>query len=331
MFLAGMKPMEQSIIERSGYEMVPVPSMGLPRVLSPKLAVFAWKLAAGISVSRRHLKRFQPDVVIATGGYVSAPTLLAARMMHIPSVIQEQNSYPGIVSRKLGRFADAAFLGFAEAAQWFGKTTETIVTGNPVRGGIGSVSRDDASRQFSLEPTRKTVLVCGGSQGARAINGAVAGMVERLAASRIQVIWQTGAADYETYRRFDGYGDGSVRVTAFIENMIGTYAAADVVVGRAGAMTIAEIAVAGLPSVLIPLPHSAGNHQLHNARALENTGAAVVIEESALDAETLERLVRTVIEDNTVAEAMKAAAANFAKPAAVVRIADELNSRYGIL
>ena len=295
LFIAGTRGIESKIFSDAGFDVKTIPVTGLPRKVSPSLIPFAWKLVMSIAQSRRCLKGFRPSVIMATGGYVSGPPIIAAYMMGIPVVIQEQNSFPGITNRKLGRFAEIVFLGFRDAVKYFEGKAETMVTGNPVRNGIEIGEREASAIKFNLDPELKTILVFGGSQGSHAINIVLREVIEQVAQMKIQILWQTGRKEFEENRRFDGMSDGRVRILPYIDDMVSAYSAADMVVSRAGAMTVAEITACGLPAVLIPLPTAAENHQEYNARSLVSSGSAVMIVEKDLTPDVLLQEITRII------------------------------------
>ena len=329
LFVGGTKGIERKIVSDAGYTLETIPVSGLPRKVSLSMVGFFWKLGVSIVMSRRVLKRFRPSVVMATGGYVSGPPIIAALSLGLPTVILEQNSYPGITNRKLGRFADIVFLGFQDAAPFFERKAETMVTGNPVRDTISAGRRDESARKFGLDPSLRTVLVFGGSQGSAAINRAVSGAAESIAARDIQVLWQTGALEYTMWKPFDKRCDGRIRVVPYIDAMEHAYAAADCVVARAGAMSIAEITACGLPAVFIPLPTAAANHQELNAQSLVTAGAAAMIIEKNLTSDSLEReIVRILLSQERIA-AMSRASKNLGRPEAAKNIAGIILERYG--
>ena len=302
LFIAGTKGIEQRIVSNAGFPLKTIPVIGFPRKLSPSLLPFVWKLMVSVVRSRNFISGFRPSVMMATGGYVSGPPIIAARTLGIPVVIQEQNSFPGITSRKLARYVDIIFLGFQDAGRYFTGKTEIMVTGNPVRKEIGKGKREASSEKFGLNPALKTILILGGSQGSHIINTAVSEIAGNIAEKGIQVLWQTGRKEYDMYERFDGLFDRKVRVLPYIEDMVSAYGAVDLVVSRAGAMTIAEITTCGLPAVFIPLFTAAGNHQEHNARSLVNANAAAMIIESNLTPEVLEREIMGILtSDETLA------------------------------
>ncbi|MFC1694448.1 undecaprenyldiphospho-muramoylpentapeptide beta-N-acetylglucosaminyltransferase [Candidatus Latescibacterota bacterium] len=330
LFVAGNRGIERKIVTDAGFPLKTIPVTGLPRKLTPALVTFAWKLMVSILKSRKFMRCFKPSVMMATGGYVSGPPIIAAFTMGIPVVIQEQNSFPGITNRKLARLADLVFLGFGNAEKYFGKSVETMTTGNPVRSEIGTGIRAVSAEIFNIDPSLKTVLIFGGSQGAHAINSAVSKIVEHIAENDIQVLWQTGRRDYDLYSKFDRISKGKVRVLSYIDDMVSAYTVSDMVVCRAGAMTIAEITVCGLPAVFIPLPTAAGNHQEYNARSLADADAAVMILERDLASGKLEHEITCIITSEKRLSSMSEASRRLAKKDAAGVIAGVLLERYAV-
>ncbi|HDY88434.1 MAG TPA: undecaprenyldiphospho-muramoylpentapeptide beta-N-acetylglucosaminyltransferase [bacterium] len=295
LFIGGTRNIESEIIGKAGFVMKTIKVTGLPRKITPQIFTFIWNLGLSIINSMRIIRGFKPSLIMGTGGYVSGPPIIAAWTMGIPIVLQEQNSYPGITTKKLARFARIVFLGFQDATGYFGKNAKTLVTGNPVRKNIQTVTRDKASTAFGLDPGLKTVLVFGGSQGAHSINCVLSEIVEDIAELDIQVIWQTGNNEYDEWKRFDGCSGGKIKVVPYIDTMSNAYAASDLVVCRAGAMTMAEITACGLPGIFIPLPNAAENHQEYNARSLVNSGAASIILERELTPGNLRREIIGIV------------------------------------
>ena len=259
----------------------------------PLVAWRSWRAVGRILAVER------PAVVIGTGGYAAGPVVLRAQRAGIPTVVQEQNAFPGLTSRWLVGGARQVHLGFPEARARLrpGATTEVFCFGNPIRPPPHREPGDRAAalRAFGLETGRPTVLVFGGSQGARAINYAVAAALERRTLSDVNVLWGTGAAHQPALASYAV--PGRVVVQGFFDPMAAAYRAADLVVCRAGAMTIAELCAWGKPSVLVPLPSAAAAHQEFNARALAAAGAAVLLPEEQLGAQRLAQLVRELVGD----------------------------------
>lgn len=266
-----------------------------------------------------------PKVVLGTGGYVSAPLSLAAKLMGRPLVLQEQNSIPGLANRVLARVADEVHLSFLEARGWFSRKDHLKITGNPVRAHILSGDRDAAMREFQLQPGRPTVFVFGGSLGAKRINEAAIDTLRRLKGRvDVQFILQTGRPDFERVRALVQAEGLPATVLAFVKQIHMAYAVADLVVCRSGAMTLAEIAVCGLPSVLVPYPFAAHNHQEVNAANLVDRGAAVCILDAELTGERLAKEVAHLLADRPALSRMSANARLFARPDAASRLARTL-------
>ncbi|MCC6350626.1 MAG: undecaprenyldiphospho-muramoylpentapeptide beta-N-acetylglucosaminyltransferase [Candidatus Eisenbacteria bacterium] len=266
-----------------------------------------------------------PQVVLGTGGYVSAPLSFAARLLGRPLVLQEQNSIPGLANRLLARIANEVHLSFLEARTWFARKDNLKVTGNPVRAHILSGDHETAMREFALTPGRLTVFVFGGSLGARRINEAAIEALRRLKGRlEVQFILQTGRPDYERVLAAVQAEGLPATVMPFIKNMHLAYAAADLVVCRSGAMTLAEIAVCGLPSVLVPYPFAAHNHQEVNAANLVDRGAAVCILDGELTGERLAKEIAHLLADRQALSRMSANARLFARPDAAERLARTL-------
>ncbi len=304
LFIGGSRKIERKIIGDAGFEMKTINVKVLPRKISPEFIPFMWKLGLSIITSMKIIRGFKPSVIMGTGGNVSGPPIIAARTMGIPVVLQEQNSYPGIATKKLARFARIVFLGFQDAKKFFGEKVNTLVTGNPLRKNIQAGDKNTASAEFGLNPGLKTLLVFGGSQGAHAINCALAEIVEDIADHNIQVIWQTGIDEFNEWRRYDNCSGGRIRVFPYIDDMSSAYTASDLAVCRAGAMTITEITACGLPGIFVPLPTAAENHQEYNARSLVSSGAASIILEKDLAPETLKSEILGIINTEDRLEAM---------------------------
>ena len=249
----------------------------------------------------------RPAVVIGTGGYAAGPVVWRAQRARIPTVLVEENAFPGLTTRWLARHARQVHLGFPEARDRLtvGPETHVFTLGNPVRPPAPG-DRGAALADLGLAPERRTLLVFGGSQGARAINYAVAGALERRLLDATNLLWGTGAAHAEALARYAV--PGRVVVRGFFDPMTAAYRAADLVVARAGAMTVAELCAWGKPSILIPLPSAAADHQTENARALAAAGAAVLLTEQQLTPYTLAEHVLAVLGDGARLESLGARA-----------------------
>ncbi len=274
---------EATEVPRLGYRLHLVPVRGLKRGRSlgdiiANLGVLAdFSAALGRAVAL--VKREAPDVVVGTGGFVSAPLLLAAQLMRKKTLIQEQNAFPGVTTKLLSVLASEVHLSFEEARRFLIKKKGVFVSGNPARSFVLQ-SAAVARMRFGLHEDRPTLLVFGGSRGARSINNAVLQWLDEITVSA-NLVWQTGALDFERIKSKVTLSP-SVWVAPYIEDMGMAYSAADLVLCRAGASSIAELTNLGKPSVLVPFPYATGDHQRHNARALVKSGAAMVVEDDSL-------------------------------------------------
>jgi UDP-N-acetylglucosamine--N-acetylmuramyl-(pentapeptide) pyrophosphoryl-undecaprenol N-acetylglucosamine transferase len=289
----------------------------------PVIAWRSWSAASRILAAER------PSVVIGTGGYAAGPVVLRAQRTGIPTVLQEQNAFPGVTTRWLAGRARQVHLGFPEAEARLrpGPTTEVFTFGNPISpppppSPSEEGARAAALRAFGLEPGRPTLLVFGGSQGARAINYALAAALERRLLSEVNVLWGAGAAHAAELAPYAV--PGRVALHAFFDPMAPAYRAADLVLCRAGAMTVAELCAWGKPSVLVPLPSAAAGHQEFNARALAAAGAAVLLPEAGLTSPALAQLVRQLVADAPRLAALAARARERGRPDAARQIVSRI-------
>lgn len=282
LFVGASDKMEMQKVPQAGYKITGLWIAGIQRRLTFDNAMFPLKLISSLWKSRRIVKDFKPDVVIGTGGFASGPLLKAAAGMGVPTVIQEQNSYPGITNKWLAGKAKKICVAY-EGLQRFFPANKIILTGNPVRQDIIGVEqkRDEAVRQLELDPDKKTLLVLGGSLGSRRINQLIAKELTWLLAQNVQIIWQCGKFYFEEYRHLGVKED--VKVLSFIDRMDLVYAAADVVISRSGASSVSELCIVGKPVIFIPSPNVAEDHQTKNAQAVVDKGGAVMLKEVQLD------------------------------------------------
>jgi UDP-N-acetylglucosamine--N-acetylmuramyl-(pentapeptide) pyrophosphoryl-undecaprenol N-acetylglucosamine transferase len=265
----------------------------------------------------------EPAVVVGTGGYAAGPVVWRAQQRGFPTVLQEQNAFPGLATRWLARRARQVHLGFPEAHErlWVGRHTTVFALGNPI-GVPQPGSRDAALVELGLPPSRPTLLVFGGSQGARAINYALAGALERRLLDAVNVVWGTGTAHAEALARYAVAG--RVVVRGFFDPMAPAYRAADLVVARAGAMTVAELCAWGKPSILVPLPNAAADHQRHNATALAAAGAAIHLSQERLTPYTLAQEATALLADRARLEALGTLARRRGHPDAAREIVSKI-------
>jgi UDP-N-acetylglucosamine--N-acetylmuramyl-(pentapeptide) pyrophosphoryl-undecaprenol N-acetylglucosamine transferase len=269
------------------------------------------------------------DVVVGMGGYASVPVALAALRSRRPLVLHEQNAVPGLANRAFARAARTVALSFAESRRGFPRRARTVVTGNPVRPQIAAVPaerdrlRKEAFEELDLDPARRTVVAFGGSQGAVHINRAVLAALPTIGTSDVQVLLQSGPSHADATRSSLPTNHGQrVRVFGFLERMELAYAVADLVIARAGATTIAEVAVCGLPSVLIPYPYATGRHQEANARALQRAGASMMVLDDELDGGVLGDRIAWLLDDGERLRSMGQHASAWSRPNAAAALAD---------
>ncbi len=290
LFVGADNRMEMERVPAAGYEIVGLPVSGFDRKHLWRNVAVLIRLWKSIRKARKLVRDFRPDIAIGVGGYASGPTLKAAQRAGVPTLLQEQNSYPGVTNKLLCKKADAICVAY-EGTERFFPAEKIIMTGNPVRKELCDInlSPEEARKQLGFDPSKPLVLVVGGSLGARTLNNAMLAAAEsgETARADFQIMWQTGKRDAE--RCIDAVkplGDKNLHVSAFISDMAVAYRAADLVVARAGAGTISELELLGKASLLVPSPNVAENHQRHNAEALVTKGAADMV----LDADAPTRL-----------------------------------------
>ena len=283
----------------------------------PVIAVHAWRSAG------RVLREEQPAIVIGTGGYAAGPVVLRAQLAGIPTALQEQNAFPGLTTRLLARRARQVHLGFPEAERKLspGPRTKVFVFGNPIAP-PGHVDAHAARAEFGLHSERRTLLIMGGSQGARALNETVVRALDRGSLGDVNLLWSTGALNEPLYASRSVAG--RIVVRGFFDPISAAYAAADLVVARAGAMTVAELCAWGKPSVLIPLPTAAADHQTFNAQALTTAGASVLLLERELDPVSLAKTVGVLIQDSVRLDALGKSARKRGHPNAARNIMEKV-------
>ncbi|HEY2925156.1 MAG TPA: undecaprenyldiphospho-muramoylpentapeptide beta-N-acetylglucosaminyltransferase [Candidatus Eisenbacteria bacterium] len=318
---------ETKAVPRAGFELQTIAARGLPR--RPGLGWFraAFGLARGLAQSFRLIVDLKPHVVVGTGSYVSAPVILVARLFGIPVIIQEQNSIPGATNRWLNLVATEVHISFLESRGYFRRKNNLRVSGNPIRRSLLQQDRSSAYEVFGLDPEKRTLFVFGGSRGASSINRAMEGALEHLKQMpSLQVIWQTGAEDFEAMQsRFRSFPI-KIRVFAYLEAIEKAYAVADIAVCRAGAMTIAELTACGIASILVPYPHATRDHQTHNARGLVDRDAALVIADKDLTPETLAKKIESLLRDEPRLRRLGRNARAFARVDAAQRIARSMEA-----
>jgi UDP-N-acetylglucosamine--N-acetylmuramyl-(pentapeptide) pyrophosphoryl-undecaprenol N-acetylglucosamine transferase len=324
LFVGALGRMEMEKVPREGFEIVGLDIAGFNRSNMLKNITLPIKLLKSRMKARSIIREFNPSAVVGVGGYASFPMLNAAQGMGVPTLIQEQNSYAGKSNKILGRKARAVCVAYDNMERFF-PGANIVKTGNPVRSNIAAMGKTavEGRAKFGLREGVKTVLMVGGSLGARSVNQAIEAELDELVSGDVQFLWQTGKPFYEQAKVAAAkYGD-KVKVHEFIYDMDYAYAAADVIISRAGALAIAEICIAAKPVVFVPLPHAAENHQESNAMALVKNDAAIMVKDSEMKGQ-LVKTVRELMNDSAKCASMSANLKSMAITDADERIANKV-------
>lgn len=296
LFVGALGRMEMQRVPAAGYEIKGLPICGFDRKNLLKNFKVLYKIWKSQRMAKQIIKDFKPQVAVGVGGYASGPTLNKAAAMGIPCLIQEQNSYAGVTNKLLAKKAAKICVAY-EGMERFFPAEKIILTGNPVRQTLldTTITREEAIKSFGLDPAKKTILLVGGSLGARTINESVLQHLDQVKGTDVQFIWQTGKYySAEIAKRLEGQNIPNLVVTDFITDMGAAYKAADLVISRAGASSISEFCLIGKPVILVPSPNVAEDHQTKNALALANRDAAIYVKDAEAPATLLELAVKTV-------------------------------------
>ncbi|UMB53596.1 undecaprenyldiphospho-muramoylpentapeptide beta-N-acetylglucosaminyltransferase [Lutibacter sp. A64] len=282
LFVGAKDRMEMEKVPQAGYKIEGLWISGIQRSLSLKNLAFPFKLISSLWNAFKIIRKFKPTIVIGTGGFASGPTLYAASVKGVKTVIQEQNSYPGITNKLLSKKADKICVAYDGLERFF-LADKIVKTGNPVRQDLLDVTskKEEAINFFGLKSNKKILVVIGGSLGARALNNLIEKQINWLVENEVQVIWQTGKLYYEEFKKYDNLE--GVQTHAFLNRMDLTYAAADFIISRAGAGSISELCIVGKPVIFIPSPNVAEDHQTKNALSVVTKDAALLLKESELN------------------------------------------------
>ena len=311
LFIGTEKGLEKKLVPDAGYKIEYIDIQGFDRSHLLSNIKTLEKLFNSVNKCKKIIKEFKPDCIVCTGGYVSGPVTVAAHKTHVPSLIHEQNVYPGLTVKGSEKYVDYLALSFDETINEMKEKSKCVVTGNPIRGEILKANREESRRKMGID--RPMVLIFGGSLGAEKINNTVIDILERVAAdNKIKLVFGTGDRNYDSVMRKikEKAINDSIQIMPYINNMADMMAAADLVVSRSGAITVSEIAALEKPSILIPSPNVVRNHQEQNAREFERSGAAAVIVESELTSDRLYEKIMSMIND---AEGMKKMSSNVKK------------------
>jgi UDP-N-acetylglucosamine--N-acetylmuramyl-(pentapeptide) pyrophosphoryl-undecaprenol N-acetylglucosamine transferase len=325
LFVGAEGRMEMTKVPEAGYKIVGLWISGLQRRLTLSNLLFPFKVLSSLIKARKLIRNFKPDAVVGTGGYASGPVMMAAAQLKVPSLIQEQNSYAGLTNKRLAKRAKKICVAYPGMEKFFPKD-KIVFTGNPVRKDITNLEgvRARALKSYGFDSDGRTLLILGGSLGARTINESVLASIDKLIKARIQVIWQTGKSYFQSVKKQVTDKDlQRIRISDFVMQMDQAYASADVVISRAGALSISELCLAARPSILVPSPNVVDDHQTKNARALVDRDAAMMIR----DEEAREVLITEAIDllnNEQRRQTLSQNIAKMARPDAARHIAEEI-------
>jgi UDP-N-acetylglucosamine--N-acetylmuramyl-(pentapeptide) pyrophosphoryl-undecaprenol N-acetylglucosamine transferase len=319
LFVGAKDKMEMEKVPQAGFRIEGLWISGFQRKLSLANLIFPFKLLASLSKAKKIIRRFKPNVAIGTGGFASGPVLKMAAKAGLPYVLQEQNSYAGVTNKLLAKKASAVCVAYPQMERFFPKD-RIVLTGNPIRKDLLKVlpSKDEAKIHFGLDQHKKTLLILGGSLGARRVNQLIETELAFFADKGVQLLWQCGKLYAKDYKKHAAEG---VKVLPFVNRMDMAYGAADLIISRAGAGSVSELALVGKPLLLIPSPNVAEDHQTKNAQAVVQSGGARMLKESELEAQ-FQKEMTALLEDEALQTSLTEGIRAFARPRATEEIAD---------
>jgi len=322
LFVGAKDRMEMQKVPQAGYEIIGLWISGIQRKLTVSNLLFPLKLLSSLWKSRKVIKKFQPDVVIGTGGFASGPLLKMANVKKIPTVLQEQNSYPGITNKWLSKDASKICVAYDHMDRFFPKE-KIIKTGNPVRQDLLEITskKEQGIVKYGLDKNKKTILVLGGSLGARRINQLIEKELDFFTDKKVQVIWQCGKLYFDEYKQYST--QENVQVHEFLDTMDLAYAAADIIISRAGAGSVSELCIVAKPVLFIPSPNVAEDHQTKNAKAIVEKQGAKMLKESELD-ENFQNILSSLLTSESMQIELGKAIKQLALPNATSDIVDEI-------
>jgi len=295
LFVGSKFKIEGRVLTKLGYKLKHISVRGFDRKISVRLLLFPFYLIISLLQSLLIVIKFNPKVSVGTGGYISGPAIWASSILGTKIILIEPNSYPGITTRLLEKYADEIHISYEYSKKFLRRQNILKLTGNPTRFDFNKLDKKLSLSQFGLSETKRTLLVLGGSLGAKSINIAIENCLDDIINNQIQIIWQVGKNYLEYYKKFNSK---ECLVFDFIENINEAFSASDLVIARAGASTISEIALLGLPAILVPSPNVAENHQYHNAKALVENNAALLVNDEKLNEDLFSTIKRLIFDDN---------------------------------
>ena len=325
LFVGARGKMEMSRVPEAGYEIIGLWISGLQRKLTLSNLLFPVKLFVSYLRAMVIVKRFKPHAVVGTGGFASGPMMIAATRSKVPTVIQEQNSFAGLANKQVADKVSKVCVAYDGMEKYF-PASKIVITGNPVRKDILSVKdkAEKAKAHFGFEDSHKTLLIIGGSLGARTINESVLGGIDKLIDAGVQIIWQTGKAYYNViFPELDKYDKRKIRVFDFLKEMDLAYAAADVVISRSGALAVSELCIANKPCILVPSPNVAEDHQTKNAMALVEKEAALMVSDKEARTKLVDESLKLLFDEHR-AKKLSENIATLARPSATEDIVNEI-------
>ncbi len=323
LFIGSEGKLEETLVPKNGYQIQLIKISGFNRKNLVKNISLPFKIISSVNKCKSVLRKFNPDIVIGTGGYVSAPVVYAALKLKIPVLLQEGNSLPGMVTKIFCDKADKVIVNFEDTLNYLKRRDNAVVIRHPIRYISEKANKDDSIKYFELKPGLKTLLVFGGSQGSVSLNNEIKKILPNIYKLDINLIWQTGETKFEEFKKIAEPFKEKVKVIPFIHKMDIAYSASDLVVCRAGISSIAELAVFRMPVILVPFPYASENHQEKNARSLEKDGAAIVLTDKELS-EKLFKTIEEIIFDTGKLQIMSDKIAEYSDPESANKIAKEI-------
>lgn len=307
LFVGAENRMEMEQVPASGYRIEGLPVAGFDRKNLLRNFSVLWKLYKSMYKARKIIRNFHPDIAIGVGGYASGPILKAASQRGIPTLLQEQNSYAGVTNKLLAKKASKICVAYDEMEQFF-PASKIVLTGNPVRQDliINEVKKKEGYSYFNLDPEKRTIVILGGSLGAKTVNESVIAHLKEISESDVQFLWQSGRYYYKASKeKLEEFSDIPVRLTEFISRMDLAYSIADLIISRAGAGSISEFCLLGKPVILVPSPNVAEDHQTKNAQALAKKDAAILIADKDANQQLINRVLEIIHDDNLLEKLSK--------------------------
>lgn len=327
-YIGNRKNLEYGIIRSKNYRFLDVNVQGMPRKASAQFIFWGIKLTLAILKSCFYILKYKPDAIFGTGGYVSAPTVIAGKILGVPYVLHDCDAKPGLVTRKLAPYAKSVSLAFEDAKNYI-SNKNIFINGNPIRKEFQTLTREKALENLGLQD-KLTICIMGGSQGAKTINNAAVQILKKLSAAGIQVIFQTGKRHFEGVNEelFVNYPehkkDKNLLIQPYFEDMISVLKASDIAVARSGSLSLSEICASGVASILVPYPHAAADHQRINARYMTSHGAALYLEDADTNSETLLEHILSLTHNPEKLKELQSNAAKLAKFDGVEKIIEQL-------